>query len=99
MVIPEEKFYNIWLFNDSTLAVQDFSKKDVRTYDLQGRHIKTWVYSHIYHFSSGRIRASLDTLMGYDRVTIQGLLDPHGTVLVPLEYTGIDWETGDWAKE
>lgn len=98
VVIPEEKLYNIWLFNDSTLAVQDFSKKDVRTYDLRGQPIKTWAYSHIYYFSSGRILASRDTLMGYDRVTLQGLLDPDGTVLVPLEYTSVEWEKGNWAR-
>ena len=98
VVIPEEKLYNIWLFNDSTLAVQDFSKKDVRTYDLQGRHIKTWAYSHIYHFSSGRILASRDTLMGLGMATTQGIIDPGGKVLVPLEYTSIEWEKGDWAR-
>ena len=98
VLIPEEKLYNIWLFNDSTLAMQDFSKKDVRTYDLQGRHIKTWAYSHIYHFSSGRIRISRDTVMGLGMATTHGILDPNGKMLVPLEYTGIDWENGDWAR-
>lgn len=98
VVIPEEKLYNIWLFNDSTLAVQDFSKKDVRTYDLRGRPIKTWAYSHIYHFSSGRILTSRDTLMGLGTATTHGMLDPGGKVLVPLEYTSIEWEKGDWAR-
>jgi hypothetical protein len=98
VLIPEEKLYNIWLFNDSTLAVQDFSKKDVKIYNLQGKHIKTWPYSHILQFPSGRFRAYRDTLIGFDRVTLHGVLDPDGKVLVPLEYTGIEWEKGDWAR-
>lgn len=98
VILPEEKLYNIWLFNDSTLAVQDFNKKDVRTYDLQGRPVKTWPYSHILQFPSGRFLAYRDTLMGLGFVTTQGLLDPDGKVLIPLEYTSIEWEQGDWAR-
>lgn len=96
--MPEEKLYNIWLLNDSTLAVQDFNRKDVRTCDLQGKPVKTWPYSHISPFPSGRFRAYRDTLIGLGFVTTQGLLDPDGQVLVPLEYTGIEWEQGDWAR-
>jgi hypothetical protein len=98
VILPEEKLYNIWLFNDSALAVQDFNKKVVRTYDLQGKLVKTWPYSHISPFFSGRFRAYRDTLIGFDRVSMQGILDPDGKVLVPLEYTGIEWEKGDWAR-
>lgn len=98
VIIPAEKLYNIWLFNDSTLAVQDFGKKDVKTYNLQGEHLKTWAYSHILPLPSGRFRAYRDTLVGFDRGTLHGILGPDGQVLVPLEYTGIEWEKGDWAR-
>jgi hypothetical protein len=98
VILPEEKLYNIWLLNDSTLAVQDFSRKDVRTYDLQGQPVKIWPYSHISQFPSGRFRAYRDTLIGLGFVSMQGVLDPDGKVLIPLEYTGIEWEQGDWAR-
>jgi len=98
VIIPEGKYYNIWLFNDSTLAVQDFSRKDVRAYDLQGKPVKTWPYSHILQFPSGRFLAYRDTLIGFDRVTLHGVLDPAGKVLIPLEYTGIEWEKDDWVR-
>jgi hypothetical protein len=97
-IIPEGKYYNIWLFNDSTLAVQDFSKKDLKTYDLKGKPVKTWPYSHMLPFPSGRFLAYRDTLIGLGIVTTQGLLDPDGKVLIPLEYTSIEWEKGDWAR-
>lgn len=98
VIIPEEKLYNIWLLNDSTLAVQDFNRKEVRTCDLQGKPVKTWPYSHISPFPSGRLRAYRDTLIGLGMVSTQGLLDPDGKVLIPLEYTSIEWEQGDWAR-
>lgn len=98
VIIPEGKYYNIWLFNDSTLAVQDFNRKDLRTYDLKGKAVKTWPYSHILQFPSGRFLAYRDTLIGLGFVSMQGLLDPGGKVLIPLEYTSIEWEKGDWAR-
>lgn len=98
VIIPEGKYYNIWLFNDSTLAVQDFSRKNVRTYDLKGNALQTWPYSYLLPFPSGRFLAYRDTLMGFSMVSMQGLLDPDGKVLIPLEYTNIEWEKGDWAR-
>jgi hypothetical protein len=98
VILPEEKRYNIWLFNDSILAVQDFNKKEIKTYDLQGRPLKSWPYSHILQFPSGRILAYRDTPDGSWLCTTQGLLDPDGRVLIPLNYSSMEWEKGDWAR-
>jgi hypothetical protein len=44
VIMPEDSLYQIWLFNDTSLAVQDFKQKNTRICDIRGKVIKIWNY-------------------------------------------------------
>ncbi len=98
IIIPEDTLRTLQLFNDSTLAIQDFKTNETRLYNLQGRQVKTWNYKYIYELPSGRFKVSKDTVIGINALTLSGLIDASGKELIPMHYTSIQWEQGDWAR-
>lgn len=98
VIIPEDSLRTLWLFNDTTLALQFFKTNETKLYNLQGKYIKTWNYKYITELPSGRFSVGKDTLIGTSLLSVSGLLDAAGKQLIPMQYTSIQWEQGDWAR-
>lgn len=99
VVLPEKNYFDVRAFNDHSLAVVlDHKVPKTMIYNLQGELIRIWDYSNIYDLRNGKLQVYKDTLIGINRITFKGLIDTTGKVLMPMVYTEILWEKGDWAR-
>lgn len=98
IIIPAQKLHGIWFYSDTTLALQDFDKKDIKTYNLQGKFLKKWPYSFIRQLPEGRVLTSQISYHNLKIIETNGLVDTSGKVLLPCEYSRIIWVEGDWAR-
>lgn len=99
VVLPEQNYFDVRPFNDHSLAVVlDHKVPKTKIYNLQGELIKTWDYANIYDLRNGRLQVYYDTILVTNRVTYKGLIDTSGKVLMPMVYTEILWEKGDWVR-
>jgi hypothetical protein len=97
IIIPEDTL-NIYAFDDTSLVARKPNAQETPVYNLRGEYIKTWPYKYIYHLPSGRYKVAKDTSIGWNSVSLSGLLDADGAMIVPMQYTDITWEQGDWAR-
>lgn len=97
VIIPEDTL-DIHVFDDTSMVVRKRNAQETPVYNLRGEYLKTWPYKYIYHLPSGRYKVAKDTSIGWNSVSLSGLLDPGGKMILPMQYTDIAWEQGDWAR-
>lgn len=97
VIIPEDTL-NIYVFDDTSLVVRKPNAQETPVYNLRGEYLKTWPYKYIHRLPSGRYKVAKDTSIGWNSVSLSGLLDAGGKMILPMRYTEIAWEQGDWAR-